>query len=144
MLPSLSCAIEPIQRNWLSGAKVPCWKTVGPLPLSRSSYQRTPVDEPAATEWLARREPTPLKLRYDKRYIRRSPRESSCWLTPDCGIQEPPLQASENEATGMLVGPVTDTVPAAKFGFMRKRFRELVPKLRKYSAVPAGGAAVVP
>src|SRR6478735_12457316 len=56
----------------------------------------------------------------------------------------PPLHALENDATGMLVGPVTETVPAVKFGVMRQTFSELVPKFTKYSCVPAGGRAVVP
>ncbi len=49
MPPLPSIAAEPIHRNCASGAKVPCWYTVGVAFGLRISYQRTPVDEPAVT-----------------------------------------------------------------------------------------------
>ena len=52
MSPAWSMAMLPIQRYDESGAKVPDWNTAGAEPGLRSSYQRTPTDEPATTLWL--------------------------------------------------------------------------------------------
>ena len=44
----------------------------------------------------------------DPMYMSRSASESSFVLVPDCGMQAPPpLHAGENEATGIVVGPVS-------------------------------------
>ena len=48
-------AMLPIQRKFASGAKVPCWNTIGVALGLRSSYQRTPTLDPAVTEWLTTR-----------------------------------------------------------------------------------------
>ncbi len=51
MLPFWSTAAEPIQRCCASGAKVPPSCTNQPLPVLRSSYQRTPAwSPPTSTE----------------------------------------------------------------------------------------------
>src|SRR5713101_5474522 len=95
MSPTLSMAMLPIQRELLSGEYVPCWKTLGvPFGL-RISYQRTPstwlcLPPLTKTEWVTTSDSwEPLKLRYARRYINRSPRESSLSEVPLCGIQAP-------------------------------------------------------
>src|SRR5712692_10805554 len=73
--------------------------------------------------------------------MRRSARESSVVLVPDCGMQAPPPHASVKAATGMLRGPVR--VVFAEFAKSTWNFHslsELEPKLRKNSGEPAGGA----
>src|SRR2546423_6304805 len=107
--PLRSIATLPIQRYAESGAYVPCWYTVGvPFGL-RSSYQRMPTELPAVTEWSTTSDSWSPKLRYARRYINRSARESSCCDVPDCGMHVPPaLHAAENAATGIDVGPVND------------------------------------
>src|SRR5215472_6000093 len=91
MSPDWSIAMLGIQRNVASGAYVPCWNTVGDPPLSRSSYQRTPTDEPLVTLCAATSDSWSPKFRYARRYISRSPSESSCVDVPDCGTQVPLL-----------------------------------------------------
>src|SRR5512136_221369 len=92
--------------------RVPCWNTAGvPLGL-RISYQRTLVTPvrllPTVTEWLTTSDSTPARLRYARRYIKRSASESSLFDVLGCGTQAPPPeQAGLNVATGMLVGPVS-------------------------------------
>src|SRR3954471_4392996 len=106
MLPAWSIAIEPIQRYAASGGYVPCWKFLGfPFGL-RSSYQRSPTELPAVTLWLTTSDSWSPKLRYARRYIRRSPSESSCWLVLGWGMQTPPLplHAAVKPATGIAVG----------------------------------------
>jgi len=63
MPPAWSIAIEPIQREVLSGAKVDCWKTFGVPPERRSSYQRIAVADPLATEWVSTIDSWSPKLR---------------------------------------------------------------------------------
>src|SRR5215470_5190601 len=104
--PEASMAALPIQRKFVSGAYVPCWNTDSVPPDGRSSYQRTPVDDPAVTLWLATIASWSPKLRYARRYISRSPSESSCCVVPDWGMHVPPLHACEKAATGSVVGPV--------------------------------------
>src|SRR5438270_11476504 len=105
----------PIQRDVLSGENVPCCTTTAvPFGLDHSCH-RTPVVEffvpfppDRATECVTTRvSPPVVKLRYARRYIRRSPSESSFSLVPACGMHAPPLwQASLKAATGILNGPV--------------------------------------
>src|SRR5260370_30489204 len=91
-------AALPTQRSAESGAKVPCWYTENAPPVGcRSSYQRTPTLDPAATEWLTTIAAWSLKTRYASRYISRSPSESSFWLL-GCGMQVLPLHAMLNGA----------------------------------------------
>src|SRR5689334_14073501 len=106
MSPALSMAILPIQRNLLSGANVLCCATVG-VPAGLSiSYQRIPPLLPATTEWFTISTSFVPRLRYARRYIRRSARESSWFVVPDCGTHVPPLHSGVNDATGIAVGPV--------------------------------------
>src|SRR6266496_4202198 len=107
MSPTWSMAMLPIQRQLASGAYVPCWNTVGvPFGL-RSSYQRKPTELPAVTLWLTTSDSWSPKLRYASRYMSLSASESSFVLVPDCGMHvPPPLQAGENAATAVVVGPV--------------------------------------
>src|SRR5260221_6840087 len=87
MFPTLSNAIEPIQRLVESGENVDCCATERSrvVASTRSSYQRTPVlvaflEALRLTEWFTTSDSVPLaSLRYARRYIRRSPSESSCW-----------------------------------------------------------------
>src|ERR1051325_6834275 len=84
-----------------------------------------------------------LKTRKGVRYMGRSPSESSVWVVPVCGMQVPPLQASEKAATarsgetwvkvavGGLVEKLGDIV------YMRKL--ESVSKVEKNPGVPSGG-----
>src|SRR3954471_10563931 len=112
MLPFLSCAMLPIQRKFVSGRSVDCWAMLGvPLGL-RISYQRTPAccdlrEVPTFTECVTRSDSYVPKLRYAKRYMRRSARESSFCDVPSCGMHAPPLHAEVNVATGMPAGPVS-------------------------------------
>ncbi len=64
MLPCWSCAIEPIQREVVSGENVPDWKRVGVPPGLRTSYQRTPeAVDPTDTEWFTTSDSWEPKLR---------------------------------------------------------------------------------
>src|SRR6267378_472127 len=94
MLPAWSRAMEPIQRYDASGAYVPCWKMEGVPFATRTSYQRTPVDEPAVIEWFTTSASWSAKLRYARRNMSRSANESSFCEVPDCGMQVPPAHAS--------------------------------------------------
>ena len=111
---------------------------------SRSSYQRTPTDEPAVTEWLTTSDSWSPKFRYARRYISRSASESSFWVTPGCGMHvPPPLHAALNEATGIDVGPLN--VVLAEFDqstWNFQRFSAFVPKFRNGFGAPAGGGVV--
>src|SRR5436190_1385020 len=94
MSPSLSMAVEPIQRKLLSGAYVPCWNTDSEDPLGRSSYHRSPTELPAVMECVTTIASWLPKLRYASRYIGRSPIASSCCVVPDWGMHVPvPPQA---------------------------------------------------
>src|SRR5205809_7623576 len=114
MLPFLSMAIEPIHRLVESGEYVACWNTEKlPVGAFLSSYHRTPATwfltlPPAFTEWLTTRVSWSPKLRYASRYIRRSASESSFWRVPGSGMQVPPLPPRVYDATGMLVGPLSE------------------------------------
>src|SRR5438105_2559776 len=106
----------PIQRKLESGAYVPCWKTVGVVPLgSRSSYQRTPVLVVfAVTVWFVTRDSWLPKFRYASRNIMRSPSVSSVSEVAPVGIgstmQVPPVSPHGwvKSATLMSVGPVKE------------------------------------
>src|ERR671934_1139888 len=134
----------PIQRYEESGAYVPCWYTVGVPPGLRSSYQRIPTELPAVTLWSTTSDSWSPKLRYARRYIRRSARESSRWDVPDCGMHvPPPLQAAEKDATGIVVGPDRlefAGVVQSTWNLQSKRL--FVPKLRTKFGDPLGGGVV--
>src|SRR5215469_14388640 len=104
------------------------------MPLgSRISYQRTPTKVPfllpTLTEWFTTNDSWLPKLRYARRYIKRSPNESKFALVPGCGIQALPPQASAKGATAMLVGPVkVEFAGVAKSTWNFHRFSEFVPK----------------
>ena len=68
---------------------MPCWKTAGDVFGARTSYQRRPTDVPATTLWVTTSASWSPKLRYARRYIRRSASESSFWVVPDCGMHVP-------------------------------------------------------
>src|SRR5437588_12159720 len=109
MSPDTSWATLPIHRELESGAYVPCWKTFRLLPVPvRSSYQRIPTPEPAVMLRLTTRASWSPKLRYARRYMRRSPSVSSCWLVPDCGTHVPPVppQGALNAAVANVPGTV--------------------------------------
>src|SRR5438093_12829893 len=75
---------------------------------SRSSYQRTPTEEPAVTLCVTTSDSWSPKLRYAKRYISRSASELSLCDVPGCGMQaSPPLQAGVKAAVGIDVGPLS-------------------------------------
>src|SRR6266568_2401660 len=135
MLPTLSMAILPIQRKVASGAKVPCWKTLGVVARFLSSYQRMAEPEglcfgpPVDTEWLTTQDSDAPKLRYARRYIRRSANESSFCRVPGCGMQAPPPQAELKAATAKFVGPASvEFAGAAKSTWNFQTFSELAPK----------------
>src|SRR3954470_7386956 len=131
MSPLPSIAPLLIQRNAASGAYVPCWKTVGVAFGLRSSYHRAPVELPATTLCETTSDSWSPKFRYAKRYISRSASESSCCVVPDCGMHVPPPQAGENDATGIVAGPVNVVlagVAQSTWNFQSNRL--LVPKLR--------------
>src|SRR5579859_2596415 len=112
MFPTLSMAMLPIQREFVSGWNVPCWWMLGVWLLIRISYQRTPscsafLVPPVFTEWLTTRDSVPERLRYASRYITRSPSESNLLFVPGCGTHTPPPQASVKLATASAVGPVS-------------------------------------
>src|SRR6202790_1426023 len=99
-----------IQRYCESGAKVPDWNTVGVVSGLWISYLRKPPLVPATIEWLVRSVVCVLKWRYTRRYINRSPRDSSGSL-PNVGcftqrLRNWVLHKGVNAATGILVGPV--------------------------------------
>src|SRR2546425_10308126 len=74
----------------------------------RNSYQRMPTELPAVTLRLITSASWSPKLRYARRYMRRSPSVSSFWLVPDCGTQVPPApHGSVNGAVARVVGPVS-------------------------------------
>src|SRR5437879_2031666 len=78
------------------------------VPLGRSSYQRMPTELPAVMLRLITSASWSPKLRYARRYMRRSPSVSSCWLVLDCGTQvPPPLQGGVEAAVASVVGPVS-------------------------------------
>src|SRR5436190_15724319 len=90
MLPTLSMAAEPMNRNVASGAYVPCWKTLGAPPdVWRISYHRTPTDAPAVTAWFTTSDSWSPKLRYASRNMIRSDSESSVCEVPPCGMHVP-------------------------------------------------------
>src|SRR6266478_925971 len=96
----------PIQRQFESGANVPCWASAG-VPLGFwISYQRMPPPLLTDTAWFTTRDSCVPKLRYASRYISRSASESSCCVVPGCGTQVPPLHSGLNAATLITVGPV--------------------------------------
>src|SRR2546422_752274 len=100
---------EPFEGMY-SGAYVPCWKMLRLLPPAvRSSYQRMPTELPTVTLRLITSASWSPKLRYARRYMRRSPSVSSFWLVPDCGTQvpPPPLHGGVNAAVASVVGPVS-------------------------------------
>src|SRR5258708_2988336 len=102
MSPDWSIAMLPIQRTFLSGAKVPCWNTTGVPAGLRTSYQRRPLE----IEWLKTRDSTPFgNWRYESRYMGRSPSASSVCVVPGCGTQKR-KQRGVKVATGRTVGPV--------------------------------------
>src|SRR5919201_2141242 len=141
MSPLRSIATLPIQRYAESGAYVPCWYTVG-IPFGlRSSYQRTPTELPTVTLWLTTSDSWSPKLRYASRYIRRSASESSCVVVPLCGMHvPPPLQAAENAATGIVIGPVNVVFAVfVQSTWNRHSSRLFVPKARTSFGEPAGG-----
>src|SRR3954454_1096085 len=141
MSPLPSIAPLLIQRNPASGAYVPCWKTVGVAFGLRSSYQRIPVELPAVTLCVTTSDSWSPKLRYANRYISRSASESSCWVVPLCGMHVPPAQAGENDATGIIVGPVrAEFAGVAQSTWNFQSSRLLVPKLAMKFGDPAGGA----
>src|SRR2546430_4031483 len=77
------------------------------VPLGRSSYQRMPTELPAVTLRLITSASWSPKLRYARRYMRRSPSLSSFWLGPDCGRQvPPPFHGAVDPAVAHVVGPV--------------------------------------
>jgi hypothetical protein len=122
-----------------------CWKTVGVAFGERISYQRTP-DGPLAvlsTEWVTTSDSWSPKLRYAKRYIRRSASDPRSCVEPSCGAQSLPPHAGLNAATGMFVGP-TNVVLAgvAKSTCSFQRFRLFVSKSTMKFGEPAGGSAV--
>src|SRR5216683_4048055 len=80
---------------------------VGVTPGERISYQRTPTPEPALTLWFATSDSWLPKLRYARRNMRRSARESSNCGVPACGMHVPPLQAAVYVATVSVIGPVS-------------------------------------
>src|SRR5947209_3439809 len=85
------------------------------------------------------------KLRYDARYMTRSPSESSFCAVPACAMHAPPPQACEYAAVASVVGPVkVEFAEFAKSTWKRQVLSAFVPKFVKYPAAPAGGAAVVP
>src|SRR5712691_573353 len=71
----------------------------------------------------------------------RSASESSFWVVPDCGMQvPPPLQAGENEATEIVVGPVRlEFAGVVQSTWNFHSFRLFVPKLRRKFGDPLGG-----
>src|SRR5437899_12724568 len=76
------------------------------VPLGRSSYQRMPTALPAVTLRLITSASWSPKLRYARRYMRRSPSVSSFWLVPACGTQVPPAPHGRvNGAVASGVGP---------------------------------------
>jgi hypothetical protein len=142
-------AIDPIQRQVVSGWNVACWKTDGVPPGLRSSYQRTPETPAEMTEWLVTRASWSPKFRYASRYIIRSPRESTFCVVPGWGMQsvgrDPPVQVtSVKGVTEMAVGPVrVELLGVAKSTWNFQRFREFSvdsSKPRMYSFEPVGGA----
>src|SRR3712207_3353970 len=144
MFPTLSIAIEPIQRLLESTAYVPCWKRLGVLFVTRSSYQRTPDSGPVPglTEWFKTIASWPsAKRRYASRYIKRSASESSFCVVPDCGMHVPPLHASLKAATASVLGPViVELAGVVQSVCIFQTRSEFEPKLTKYSGAPAGGA----
>src|SRR5258708_14266744 len=143
MSPAWSMAMLPIQRKLESGANVDCWATMG-VPLGFwSSYQRTPPLLPAVTEWFTTSDSWVPKLRYARRYIRRSASESNCWLVPGWGTQVPPPHSAPKAVTGITVGPVNvELAGVVKSTWNLNRFRLLLPKNIRKLGEPAGGAVV--
>src|ERR1041384_3678824 len=127
----------PIQRELLSGEKVPCWMMPGaPEVRLWSWYQRTPSTSflplpLTLTDWFTTADSTPLasvEARYEKRYMSRSASESSLVAVPGCGMQAPPPHAGVNAATAMLVGPVNVALAGlAKSEWKRQMFSEFEP-----------------
>src|SRR5438309_10268907 len=106
------------------------------------SYQRTPVVVPAVTLWFTTSDSWSPKFRYARRYMSRSPRESSFCVVPDCGTHAPPpLHAGENAATPATeVGPrIHELLMFAQSTWSLQSRRLLDPKLRKNPGSPAGG-----
>src|SRR5512140_677544 len=134
MLPNLSMAMLPIQRNDESGANVDCWKIAGEAVFGlRISYQRTPengflLPVPTRTECVTTSLSTPPMLRYASLNISRSASESSCCRVSTWGTQVPPLQADVYAATGMVNGPVSVVLAVfAQSTWNRHRLSRFVP-----------------
>src|SRR5258708_4005298 len=91
-----------IQRQLLSGAYVPCWKTLRLRDASgRISYQRTPEcrpePEPTSIVWFTTMASCSPKLRYASRYMSRSASDSSFCVVPPCGMQSPRARVEQDD-----------------------------------------------
>src|SRR5437588_8682190 len=100
-----------------------------------------PTEDPATTAWSTTSDSWSPKLRYAARYRSRSASESSWFVVPACGMHvPPPLQAGENEATGIEVGPVSvEFVGVVQSTWNFQSCRTFVPELRTSFGAPAGG-----
>src|SRR2546425_10231717 len=136
MLPFWSMAMLPIQRVFESGAKVPCWNTVGDPLGSRSSYQRYPV----VMVWLVTKASCPsANLRYASRYIKRSPSISNLLVVPGWATQVR-LHPCVKAATDKVVGPTkVELAGTAKSTCSFHNLTEFTPKFRKNPGSPAAG-----
>src|SRR6185436_14975598 len=105
MSPSLSWAMLGSQRFVeVSGAKVPVWLSTQPLPLSRSSAQRTPATlrPVTSTEWLITIDSKVPKFRYIARYMVNWPTESSFSPGFGCGMQARLKRQNSESYSGAL------------------------------------------
>ena len=108
MSPTLSMAMLPIHSEVLPAPNVPVWNTDGVLFGVRISYQRMPEAAVLVlTECVTTSDSWVPKLRYGIRNISRSPKESSRWVVPPCGIQvKVGEHAGVNAGTVIVLGPV--------------------------------------